>query len=72
MGSEMCIRDSDNFTAGIQVLGLAEEGVGWALDEHNEAMITDEMKAAVEEVQASIIAGDISVKDYTDGNNCDI
>ena len=62
----------DNFTAGIQVLGLAEEGVGWALDEHNEAMITDEMKAAVEEVQASIIAGDISVKDYTDGNNCDI
>lgn len=61
----------DKFTPGIQVLGLAEEGVGWALDEHNEAMISDEMKAAVEEVRASIIAGDIAVKDYTDGNNCD-
>jgi len=65
--------DSKNgeFTAGIQVLGLAEEGVGWALDEHNESMVTDEMKAAVEEASAAILAGEISVKDYTDGNNCD-
>lgn len=61
----------DKFTPGIQVLGLAEEGVGWALDEHNESMVTAEMKAAVEEAQAAILAGDISVKDYTDGNNCD-
>jgi len=38
---------NDAFTPGIQVLGLAEEGVGWALDEHNESMISDEMKAKV-------------------------
>ena len=25
------------FTSGVAVLGLAEEGVGWALDEHNES-----------------------------------
>jgi len=55
---------------GIVVLGLAEEGVGWALDEHNESMITDEMKAAVEAASAKIIIGDITVHDYTSDNNC--
>ena len=55
---------------GVQVLGLAEEGVGWALDENNESLITDEMKAAVDEAQAKIIAGEIEVHDYTVDNSC--
>jgi basic membrane protein A len=58
------------FTAGINVLGLAENGVGYAVDEHNEALITDEMKSAVEEAKAKIIAGDIEVHDYMSDNNC--
>jgi len=56
--------------AGITILGLAEEGVGWALDEHNEAMITADMKAAVEDAAAKIVGGDISVHDYTSDNTC--
>lgn len=56
--------------AGITVLGLAEEGVGWALDEHNESLITDEMKSAVEQASASIVAGDITVHDYMSDNTC--
>lgn len=59
-----------NWTAGITVLGLAEEGVGWALDEHNDALISDEMKAKVEEASALIVAGDLSVHNYTTDNNC--
>jgi len=55
---------------GVQVLGLAEEGVGWALDENNESLITDEMKAAVETARAGIIAGEIEVHDYTVDNSC--
>ena len=55
---------------GIKVLGLAEAGVGWALDEHNDSLITDEMKAKLEEVSAMIIAGDIKVHDYTTDNAC--
>src|SRR5690606_34261552 len=51
------------FTAGINVLGLAEDGVGYALDDDNAALITDEMKAAVEEAKAKIIAGEIAVHD---------
>jgi basic membrane protein A len=62
---------NDAFTPGIQVLGLAEEGVGWALDEHNESLVSDEMKAKIEEVSAAIIAGDITVHDYTSNNTCD-
>src|SRR5690606_26473519 len=45
------------FDYGVQNLGLAEEGVGYALDEHNESLITEEMKTAVEKAKADIIAG---------------
>src|SRR3546814_15952747 len=34
-----------NWTSGIQNLGLADDGVGWALDEYNKDLITEEMKA---------------------------
>ena len=66
----------DAFTAGtdmetgVYVMDLAAGGVGWALDEHNEALITDEMRAAVEAAEAGIIAGDIAVHDYMADNSC--
>lgn len=59
-----------NWEAGVQVLGLAEDGVGWALDEHNESLITDDMKAAVDAASESILSGDIAVHDYMEDNNC--
>jgi basic membrane protein A len=55
---------------GMEVLGLAENGVGWALDEHNESMITADMKAAVDAAAAKIVAGEISVHDYMSDNTC--
>jgi len=55
---------------GMKVLGLAEEGVGWALDEHNETLISNDMKDAVEAASAEIIAGDIMVHDYMSDNAC--
>jgi basic membrane protein A len=58
------------FDTGINVLGLAENGVGYALDEHNEELITEDMKAAVEDAKAKIIAGDIEVHDYMSDNAC--
>ena len=63
---------SGNFETGVRVLGLAEGGVGWALDENNEKLITDDMKAAVEPASADIIAGKISVHDYSSDNSCPI
>ena len=61
---------NDEFTPGIQVLGLAEEGVGWALDEHNESLVSGDMKAKVEEVSAKIKSGEIQVHDYTSDDSC--
>jgi basic membrane protein A len=55
---------------GLQVLGLKEGGVDWALDQYNEKLITPEMKAKVEQAKADIIAGKIVVHDYMSNNAC--
>ena len=52
------------WVAGAQSLGLAEDGVGYALDDDNRALISAEMEATLEEAKAAIIAGDIVVEDY--------
>ena len=58
------------FTSGVQVLGLAEGGVDWALDENNASLVSADMKAAVETAKADIISGKVSVHDYTSDENC--
>ncbi len=55
---------------GIQVLGLAEDGVGWALDEHNRDLVSAEMKGKVEQARADILASKITVHDYMSDNTC--
>jgi basic membrane protein A len=49
------------FTSGLREFGLAEDGVGYAVDEYNEALLTEEMLAKVEDARAKIIAGEIVV-----------
>ena len=58
------------FTAGVVALGLAEGGVDWAQDEHNAALVSGEVRAAVERAKADIIAGRITVHDYGSDSNC--
>jgi basic membrane protein A len=55
---------------GLQILGLAEDGVGWALDEYNQSLVTDAMKAKVEQAKKDIVAGTIQVHDYTADSAC--
>ena len=61
---------NDGFSYGFSSLGLAENGVDYAMDENNASLVTDEMKAAVEAAKADIIAGKITVHDYMSDNNC--
>jgi basic membrane protein A len=63
---------NDQWTTGVEVLGLAEDGVGWALDDNNKSLITDEMKAGVEEATRKIIAGEIKVHDYMADSTCPV
>ena len=55
---------------GVQVLGLAEEGVGYAVDEHNAELIGEDMAGAVEETRQAIIDGEITVHDYSTDDSC--
>ncbi len=55
---------------GVQVLGLAEEGVGYALDENNAELVSSDMQAAVDAARAQIIAGELMVHDYTSDDSC--
>jgi len=58
---------NDNFKPGVQVLGLAEGGVGWALDENNKPLITEEMKTAVAKAEEDIKSGAVKVHDVGKG-----
>lgn len=59
---------NSEWQAGHRVMGLPEGGVDYAVDEHNADMISKEMRAALEDARAKIIAGDIVVTDVTGGN----
>ncbi|MDK3073414.1 BMP family ABC transporter substrate-binding protein [Sedimentitalea sp. JM2-8] len=55
---------------GVFTLGLAEEGVGYAVDDNNAPLLTDEMKAAVDAARQKIIDGDIKVVSYYENDSC--
>jgi basic membrane protein A len=61
---------NDQFKPGVQVLGLAEGGVGWALDEHNKPLITPEMMEPVKKAEEDIKSGAIKVHDYMSDSTC--
>ena len=62
----------DGFEPGVNVMGLSNDGVGYALDENNAPLVSDEMKAAVEEAKAAIIAGDTKVVAYYENDSCPV
>ncbi len=59
-----------DWKAGISIFGLKENGVGWALDDHNKPLITPAMKKAVDMASADIVSGKIKVHDYMSDNTC--
>jgi basic membrane protein A len=52
------------------VLGLAEDGVGYAVDENNADLISEQMTGAVEDAKQAIIDGEITVHDYSTDDSC--
>ncbi|MEM8631274.1 MAG: BMP family ABC transporter substrate-binding protein [Pseudomonadota bacterium] len=64
------MKAGENLETGSMVLGLAEEGVGYSVDEHNEALLSDDMLAQVEAARDSIISGDLEVVAYYANDSC--
>jgi basic membrane protein A len=64
--------DAKNGTwkAGIQSLGLKEDGVGFAMDDNNKDLVSADAKAAADSAAADIISGKIEVHDYMADNKC--
>ena len=50
-----------NFMTGIRYFGLEDGGVSYALDEHNQSLLSDDIIMTVESLKAKIIAGEIVV-----------
>ena len=57
---------------GFKILGLAEDGVGWALDEHNAGLVSALMESKVEQVRKGILSGKIKIHDYMSDNKCPV
>lgn len=60
----------DAVEAGVVNMDLASAGVGYALDDNNAALVTEDMKAKVDEAAAKIASGEITVHDYNSDNSC--
>jgi basic membrane protein A len=62
--------DGPDLQTGFSVMGLSNGGVGFAVDENNASLITDEMQAAADDAAAKIATGEISVHDYMSDDSC--
>jgi basic membrane protein A len=63
-------KEGEALTPGFNVMGLANDGVGYAMDENNAALVTPEMQAAVDAAAAQIKSGELVVHDYMSDNTC--
>jgi basic membrane protein A len=52
------------FTGGVKRFGLADKGVDYAVDQYNDKLLPQSVRARVDQLKADIIAGKIDVPDY--------
>ncbi|WP_428643342.1 BMP family lipoprotein [Roseibium sp.] len=62
--------EAGTFSPGVQVMGLAEGGMDWVLDENNRILVTADMKAAADKAVAGISDGTIKVHDVVSEGAC--
>lgn len=62
--------EGDNLSLGTHVFGVAEDGVGYAVDENNESLLSDNVLAAASTAQSDIINGTLVVHNYSDDDTC--
>ena len=62
--------DGPDMETGFNVMGLANGGVGYALDDNNASLVSAEMQAAVDEASAAIASGELAVHAYMSDDSC--
>ncbi|NOE27703.1 BMP family protein [Ruegeria sp. HKCCD6157] len=64
------MKAGENVETGVFIMGLAEDGVGVAMDENNKELVSVRMSDAVDEARKAIINGDIKVVSYYENDSC--
>lgn len=62
--------DGPGMEKGFNVMGLANGGVGYAMDEFNADLVSSDMQSDVDAAAAQIASGDMAVHDYTSDDSC--
>ena len=63
-------KEAENLKPGVTRLDLKADGVGYAMDENNAALVTPEMQATVDAAAAKIKSGELVVHDYMSDDTC--
>ncbi len=62
----------ENLETGFNVMGIANGGIDYAMDEHNASLVSADMQAAVDAAKAAIASGDLAVHDYMSDESCPV
>ena len=62
--------DGENLKSGFATWALANDGVGYSLDEHNSSLMTSDIISAVESAKSNIVSGELKVHDYMSDDSC--
>ena len=64
------LTDGADMETGFEVMGLANGGVGYAMDEYNKDLVSADMQSAIDEAAEKIASGEIEVHDYMSDDSC--
>jgi basic membrane protein A len=64
--------EGENLETGFNVMGLANRGVGIAMDEYNKDLVSGEMIGAVYKAAYDVTTGALEVHDYMSDNTCPV
>ncbi len=64
------LSDGPGMEAGFNVMGIANGGVGYAMDDNNASLVSAEMQASVDAASAKIASGELVVHNYMDDDSC--
>ncbi|KIN71399.1 BMP family lipoprotein [Sulfitobacter guttiformis] len=62
--------DGPGMEKGFNVMGIANGGVGYAIDENNADLVSADMQAMVDDAAAKITSGELMVHDYMSDDSC--
>ncbi|MDQ7070694.1 MAG: BMP family ABC transporter substrate-binding protein [Rhodobacterales bacterium] len=64
--------DGPDMETGFNVMGISNDGIGYAMDENNAALVSADMQAMVDAASAKIASGELVVHDYMSSDSCPV